>query len=81
MLLALQKIDGELIENICYFDPTAAYVEVRPETLYNCLHGKCMIINITVELPDGIDIRTLLDEVKGLYSPTSDFPPWAKGHL
>ncbi|XP_053222515.1 EF-hand calcium-binding domain-containing protein 5 isoform X1 [Podarcis raffonei] len=35
----IEKIDGELIENICYFDPTAAYVEVRPETLYNCLHG------------------------------------------
>ncbi|KAL7986868.1 hypothetical protein Chor_005787, partial [Crotalus horridus] len=27
----LQKLDGELIENICYFDPTASYVEVRPE--------------------------------------------------
>ncbi|XP_033028489.1 EF-hand calcium-binding domain-containing protein 5 [Lacerta agilis] len=35
----IEKIDGELIENICYFDPTAAYVEVRPETLYSCLHG------------------------------------------
>ncbi|XP_060124303.1 EF-hand calcium-binding domain-containing protein 5 isoform X2 [Zootoca vivipara] len=34
----IEKIDGELIENICYFDPTAPYVEVRPETLYSCLH-------------------------------------------
>ncbi|XP_061461320.1 EF-hand calcium-binding domain-containing protein 5 isoform X2 [Rhineura floridana] len=35
----IQKMDGELIENICYFDPTAAYVEIRPETLYSCLLG------------------------------------------
>ncbi|KAJ7309104.1 hypothetical protein JRQ81_008432 [Phrynocephalus forsythii] len=33
----IEKFDGELIENICYFDPTAAYVEVRPEILYACL--------------------------------------------
>ncbi|XP_039225644.1 EF-hand calcium-binding domain-containing protein 5 isoform X2 [Crotalus tigris] len=35
----IQKLDGELIENICYFDPTASYVEVRPEVLYSCLKG------------------------------------------
>ncbi|XP_042298137.1 EF-hand calcium-binding domain-containing protein 5 [Sceloporus undulatus] len=35
----IQKLDGELIENICYFDPTAAYVEIRPEVLYSCLRG------------------------------------------
>ncbi|XP_063147156.1 EF-hand calcium-binding domain-containing protein 5 [Candoia aspera] len=35
----VQKLDGELIENICYFDPTASYVEVRPEVLYRCLQG------------------------------------------
>nr|XP_020659139.1 EF-hand calcium-binding domain-containing protein 5 [Pogona vitticeps] len=35
----IQKFDGELIENICYFDPTAAYVVVRPEILYACLQG------------------------------------------
>ncbi|XP_063002851.1 EF-hand calcium-binding domain-containing protein 5 [Elgaria multicarinata webbii] len=29
----IQKLDGELIENICYFDPTAAYVEVQPDVL------------------------------------------------
>ncbi|XP_067328281.1 EF-hand calcium-binding domain-containing protein 5 [Anolis sagrei] len=35
----IQKLDGELIENICYFDPTAAYVETRPEVIYTCLQG------------------------------------------
>ncbi|XP_054857829.1 EF-hand calcium-binding domain-containing protein 5 [Eublepharis macularius] len=35
----IQKLDGELIENICYFDPTAAYVQVRSEVLYRCLQG------------------------------------------
>ncbi|KAF7244285.1 EF-hand calcium-binding domain-containing protein 5 [Varanus komodoensis] len=35
----IQKLDGELIENICYFDPTAAYVEVQPEVLHDCLQG------------------------------------------
>ncbi|XP_015277516.1 PREDICTED: EF-hand calcium-binding domain-containing protein 5 [Gekko japonicus] len=34
-----EKLDGELIENICYFDPTAAYVQIRSEVLYRCLHG------------------------------------------
>ncbi|KAM6463169.1 EF-hand calcium-binding domain-containing protein 5 isoform 2-T2 [Liasis olivaceus] len=37
--LCLQKLDGELIENICYFDPTASYVEIRPEVLSQCLQG------------------------------------------
>nr|XP_008118543.1 PREDICTED: EF-hand calcium-binding domain-containing protein 5 [Anolis carolinensis]XP_008118544.1 PREDICTED: EF-hand calcium-binding domain-containing protein 5 [Anolis carolinensis]XP_016852772.1 PREDICTED: EF-hand calcium-binding domain-containing protein 5 [Anolis carolinensis] len=35
----IQKFDGELIENICYFDPTAAYVETTPEVIYNSLQG------------------------------------------
>ncbi|XP_060114950.1 EF-hand calcium-binding domain-containing protein 5 [Heteronotia binoei] len=35
----IEKLDGELIENICYFDPTAAYVQVRSEVLYRCLQG------------------------------------------
>ncbi|XP_066492542.1 EF-hand calcium-binding domain-containing protein 5 [Tiliqua scincoides] len=35
----IQKIDGDLIENICYFDPTASYVQVQPEAIYNCLKG------------------------------------------
>ncbi|XP_070591568.1 EF-hand calcium-binding domain-containing protein 5 [Erythrolamprus reginae] len=35
----IQKLDGELIENICYFDPTASYVDVRPEVLQGCLKG------------------------------------------
>ncbi|XP_053131357.1 EF-hand calcium-binding domain-containing protein 5 isoform X2 [Hemicordylus capensis] len=35
----IQKLDGDLIENICYFDPTAAYVQTQPEVLYRCLRG------------------------------------------
>nr|XP_056720988.1 EF-hand calcium-binding domain-containing protein 5 [Euleptes europaea] len=35
----IQNIDKELIENICYFDPTAAYVQIRSEVVYRCLQG------------------------------------------
>ncbi|XP_077167409.1 EF-hand calcium-binding domain-containing protein 5 [Paroedura picta] len=35
----IEKLDGDLIENICYFDPTAAYVQIRSEVLYRCLQG------------------------------------------
>ncbi|KAL8198990.1 UNVERIFIED_CONTAM: hypothetical protein K2H54_031288 [Gekko kuhli] len=37
-----EKLDGELIENICYFDPTAAYVQIRSEVLYRYTENRCL---------------------------------------